>query len=591
MAISIPWDKVGLTVALDTESSGLHPDDGARVSTVSVAWQEGGEVRALALPFGQGPRGDGTLFDMYADEGERVWNRLGKWLQRQDLVGHNIKFDIHQMTAGTVLGYAGVDLADRVWSDTMIVEWVLDPVGGIGLDQAGQRYAKLGKEDSGLKAALKKTRPRNRYDLIPWDVMEPYARVDAELALRIHLAQVARLEAEDSYLEPWVQEEMRILRLLIEMERRGIGYDAHRSNAAAYAAEEVVRKLEKELPFTASEAAARHWFYVEQGALPHCVTKGGKTSVAECCVRQLIAQGVRGADTYAAWKKASTSIAMWYTGYAEKVGADGRLRTDFRQTGTISFRWASQRVNLQALPHDHRVTLPAEIPRPRSLFQAAPGYVLYEMDLSQAELRVAAKTAKCKGLLAFLEDDNADAHGETAKALFPSEYSAQPKKFRDIAKRANFSFIYLVGPPTFQKDLEKQTGIKITLRQAEEVVHGWRSLYPEIPRINRRAENVARKRGYITLVDGRQRHFKPYEELHKSFNQYVQGSIAQFMKKWALAIEAFWPGTLLLQIHDSLIVEIPEGEAEMAQAMSDLGAQMATKLFRTRMKSDVKIWG
>lgn len=589
--VRIPWRQTGQVVAFDTEGSGLHIDDGARVSTISLAWREKGEIQAVALPFGQGPRHDGTLFDMYADLGLEEWRKLCDWMSKQRLTAHNAKHDIHVMQAGSVLGYPGVDLVDATFWDSMLVEWVLDPALAIGLEQTGDRYAKLGKEDAGLKAALKKTKPRNRYDLVPWDVMEPYARVDAELALRVYEAQARRIETEDSYLEPFVDEELRILKMIVGMERRGIGYDAERSLQAAYAAEQVARELAKQLPFAPTDVAARDWFYGKQGALPHCVTPGGKTSVAECCVRQLVSQGVKGADTWASYKKASNSIGMWYTGYAEKVGTDGRLRTDLRQTGTVSMRWSSTRANLQALPHDHRVDLPPEIPRPRSLFRPAPKKLLFEMDLSQAELRVAAKKAKCVKLLEFLEDDDADAHGETAKALFEVEYLAEPKKYRDIAKRANFSFIYLVGPPTFQKDLEKQTGIKITLRQAEEIVHGWRALYPEIPRINRRAENVARKQGYITLVDGRQRHFKPYEELHKAFNQYVQGSIAQCMKKGALAIDERWPGILLLQVHDSLVIEVPErGGEEIANAASDLLAKMATKMFKTRMLSEVKPW-
>lgn len=576
----------GRTVAFDTEGSGLEVDAGARVSTVSVAWKEGNDIKAYAFPFGQGPRNEGTLFDVHTDLGIKEWRILCEWLKWQDLVAHQAKHDIHVMAAGTVMGYPGVDLLDATHWDTMLVEWVLDPIHGIGLDDAGQRYAKIGKEDSALKRALRKTRPRNRYDLVTWSIMETYARVDAELALRVYYAQVDRLEGEDSYLMPFVEEEMRVLRLLVNMERRGIGYDANRSFQAAYEVERIAQKLRKALPFPATEAAARRWFYVEQGALPHCVTKGGKTSVAECCVRQLIQAKVAGAETWAAYKKATTAASMWYTSYAEKVGPDGRLRTNIRQTGTISFRWSSTGVNLQAQPHDHRVMLPEDIPRPRSLFRPKKGCQLYEMDLSQAELRVATKYAKCKLMAEFLENADADAHGETAKRLFAEPYAQQPKKYRDIAKRANFSFIYMVGPPTFQRDLEKQTGIKISLAQAEEIVYGWRSLYPEFPRINRKAENVARKRGYIKLIDGRQRHFAPYEELHKAFNQLIQGSIAQFMKKWALALEDRWPGMLLLQIHDSLIVECPD--PEIAQLMSDLGARMATDLFRTRMLSEVK---
>ena len=108
----------GLTeVALDTETSGLHPDDGARVSVVVLGWRDSsGETVSRALPFDQGIRDKvpGRTPELFADPnlGSAEWSELLVWLGRQRLVFHNAKFDLHLMRAGT-RQFGGRDLPRR----------------------------------------------------------------------------------------------------------------------------------------------------------------------------------------------------------------------------------------------------------------------------------------------------------------------------------------------------------------------------------------------------------------------------------------------------------------------------------------------
>jgi DNA polymerase-1 len=279
---------------------------------------------------------------------------------------------------------------------------------------------------------------------------------------------------------------------------------------------------------------------------------------------------------------------MWYQGYLDKVGPDGRIRTDLRQTGTISMRSSSQRVNLQALPHDYRLEAVEGLPSPRSLFVPAPGMLLYELDLSQAELRHAAKAAKCETILALLRAGE-DVHGSTASRLFGVTASDGTwKQYRNVAKRANFSAIFGIGAPKFNVDVEKQTGVKLGEARAGEILTAWRSLYPEFQVAMARAERLAIKRGWIKLAGGRLRWFAPYESPHKAFNQYVQGSLAQAKKRWMVEVDRELPGTLVLEVHDSLVEEVwSEAEAKRAAV---IGEQVCSEFLGVPMLVDVKQW-
>lgn len=587
----------GRIVAVDTESSGLHPDDGARLSVISLAWEANdGQIEAIALPFDQGlgdkvPNQTISLFDQDPNLGGVAWCEVLEWLSQQRLVMFNAKHDLHILQAGT-RQWPGADLAHALAWDCMIAEWVMEPGQSVSLQNTAQRHVGEGKGDAPLKEWLRKHAPkgmRNRYDLVPWEIMESYARIDAELTLRVFLAQQHKLDQGLGHLLPIIDREHQVLRVLLAMERRGIGYDIESSKAAANKARQVAIGLEMALPFTPTPAGARRWFFEKHGAIPHCVTdKGGIPSVGECCVRSLIAQNIDGAADWAAYQKVTHAIEKYYDGMADKCGDDGRLRTDFRQHGTISMRFSSTRVNLQALPHDYRLDIPQleNIPSPRSMFRASKGHELWELDLAQAELRAATSIARCKRMRELLES-GADVHAATAEALF----GTSDFEHRQVSKRCNFGLIYNIGPDTFRHDVEKHTGVVLSRNSAERVVSDWRELYPEFGQVNRRAERTAYKRGYVRLVSGRLRWFGPGEEYHKAFNAVIQGGIAEFMKQWMIQTEQQHPGSLLLQVHDSLVLEVPDTQAEATTVgVAIAGAELATRLFKILMLVDRKAW-
>jgi DNA polymerase I-like protein with 3'-5' exonuclease and polymerase domains len=134
------------------------------------------------------------------------------------------------------------------------------------------------------------------------------------------------------------------------------------------------------------------------------------------------------------------------------------------------------------------------------------------------------------------------------------------------------------------------TGVILSEREAQEIVTEWRKLFPEFPRINHRTEDFARRRGYVELIDGRRRYFRPFEEMHKAFNAVVQGSIAQVIKHIMIDLDECGYD-LLLQVHDSIVIELDAGDivgngALITRRMGEL----ATKMCGVPMFAEAKHW-
>ena len=653
-------------VALDTETSGLFPDSGARVSTVSVAWrtlgEHDGDTVSLAWPFNQGiegkvPTGTGiqdSLFGRDADHNlpPQEWVALCQWLQivgagGSGLVFHNALFDLTLMNAGVDReGMHGVDLTPCLAWDTQLTAGLIWPMHVDS--KTGRRDHSLkglsktlygeaeGDEQKVIQTYLRKNKLESgRWDLMPWDVIERYAAKDAELTIRMYYDQVAAI---DNGAAEWIgdaddvhqllAEDRRVCVALARMEWRGLPYDQAESRRVAR--ELRTRQQAIELPFAPSSNAAKRYFFEEQGHEPPARTAKGAPSLTAEGVDVLVARGIEEAKLWRDWNKAETARKMWYNGYAEMVGPGGRLRTRFRQTGTRSGRFSCERVNLQAIPQDYRLSdarVLEGLPTPRAVIRAEveknyPGWSTWELDLAQAELRVAAARAKC-ALMLTLIGEGADLHGETAKELF----QATPEDkgwfaYRQVAKRANFSLIFGSGAETFAGMVRKEVGWEMTKHEADRLVRQWNALYPEFHRtidvcseqvflrqkrakaVTARLQSQAGGAGgaalgldqgpWIATWGGRRKWFYGGDDFHKAFNQNVQGALAVLASKWLLAADEVIRGYdvqykadldgiggagLLLVVHDSLVMLLPDEQADaitrdVRQAGLDVWAEL-----------------
>lgn len=658
-------------VAVDTETSGLHADDGARISTVSVSWVDwtgqwkwvrnrewaGGiqtyrkeeihpdygkriGVVSMAWPFDQGVTGTGkpedtgamTLWQETENLGQAEWDHLLAWLQ---LVGrlsglsmHNSKFDCQMFRAGVRPLERTADLMALVVWDTQtgndLIWGGTDATTSLkGRGSATERLWGEAESDEQavIKTYLRKNKlPTGRWDLMPWSIIAKYAEQDARLTSRLQAHQ--RVEIQVNGKPDWMdgidgrmlpmealKRRMNVTAMLYRMENKGLPFSRSEAMAARVEIRRRIEESEAKLPFQpATGPMAKHYWFGEgnwrgvegQGMQPLATTPTGKPKFTIHEVGQLVDGGYPGAVDWQRLQKLTTADSMWYSGYSEACGPDGRLRTNIRQFGTVSGRFSSSRVNTQSMPHDYRMGEHLQgIPSPRGLILAGvpDGWKLWELDLANAELRVAALFANCAGMLKLI-NTGADLHGQTAIDLFGVDPKSQDwDKLRTVAKRGNFSLIFGVGPEELQRNIDEQAGVQLSDEEVQVMHRDWNRLYPEYQRAIRlhmnRVEDRQRKygAGWIQTANGERRWFKQHEDTHKAFNQRVQPSLAQFGMDWWLAGEKYLtkqpclnknPGTgLVLTVHDSMIVLVPDNHkgTRFINELSQIGVDLWTKTF------------
>ncbi len=650
-------------IATDTETSGLFADDGARVSTASIAWEAPPEdgwqewvnrfdnitygleeiapgyevyIASVAWPFDQGVEGkpedtgQATLWPEAENLPQEEWVALLDLLRKHPLDMHNSKFDSEKYRVG-VRRWPGVgaELQDNVVWDTQNVNDLLWRLHPTSLKPTCARL--FGKEWADEAAVVKrylaKSRlPVGRWDLMPWEAIGKYADTDARITLMLMFRQ--QYEIDNKQAGEWlgtpddvyakIERRLQTTNSLYRMERRGVPYDEVGSREAAIECRKRAVKIEEKLPFTPTENKAKAFFFTDtktdKGAkgldlVPYGLTDKGAPSLTAEITQRMVADRVPYADKWAEWSKVDNAASMWYEGYANKVGLDGRLRVAFRQNGTRSSRFSVERVNLQAIPQDYRLSdhaVLSGIPTPRALIANAvpPGWRIYELDLEQAELRVGAMFAGCTRMLDMIRKGT-DLHTYTTRELFPDIEFKGPQwdKYRQVGKRGNFSLQFGSAGPTFRAMVSKETGIILEEPEADRIVRDWNDLFPEyrvaIKKHMRRVEKrqAQHGHGWVEFLNGERRWFQPYEEAHKAFNQRVQGNLAQFGIEWLLRTDQFLmsedrlqtqarqesigePG-LVLTIHDSQVLLLPDDQygAQLADRCADFGRKLWQEWF------------
>lgn len=650
------WDSI----ANDTETSGLFADDGARVSTASIAfiarpeegWDEWANrfdnvtygleeiapdydewILSVAWPFDQGTQGkpeDTGQFGLWEDTENlprEEWDYYLGLLSTHDLDYHHAKFDQEKYRVGTRL-WPGQELEDNLVWDTQNVNDMLWGLYPTSLKPTAARvFGKEWADEAGVvkKYLTKHKLPQGRWDLMPWSAIGKYADTDARLTKMLKLRQIWEIEhgaaswlwGEGGEFEAVFSKERRRLatsQVLYHMERRGVPYDEVASRIAADECYARRAPIEEQLPFLPTEAKAKQFFFgdgkTDKGVeclnhVPYAVTekKGEPQLTAEILLR-MVNDEIPFADLWNQWNKVDNAASMWYTGYADKIGTDGRLRCAFRQNGTRSTRFSVERLNLQAIPHDYRLSAHSildGILTPRQIIaNAVPdGWRLYELDLEQAELRVATIFAKCKTMDQMIRDGE-DLHRYTTLSLFDVEPDTDEFfQWRQVGKRGNFSLCFGSGGATFRAMVSKETGIILGEEQADRIVRDWRHLYPEFGRaIDKHMWVVQRRQaknghGWVSAINGERRWFQQYEEAHKAFNQRVQLNLAQFGIDWMLKTDPFLtnnkelhqrakrdgigePG-LVMTIHDSEVLLLPDDE--FGQSLAEQCAQFGRDLW------------
>lgn len=256
-------------------------------------------------------------------------------------------------------------------------------------------------------------------------------------------------------------------------------------------------------------------------------------------------------------------------GLLKTIGFDGRIRSTLTQTETRTGRLSSIDPNLQNIPV--RTEMGREM---RKFFIAEKGNVLIDADYSQIELRVLSALAGDKNMLdAF--NSGADIHTLTASKVFGVPENEVTSSLRSKAKAVNFGIVYGIGAFSLAKD------IKSTRKEAESFINAYLALYSGINGYLEKCIADAKAVGYAITAFGRRR---PLPELSasnrmiQSFgervarNAPIQGTAADIIKIAMIKVEKrlseeYPDAGLIMQVHDELIIEAPENDAEAVAAI------------------------
>ena len=259
-------------------------------------------------------------------------------------------------------------------------------------------------------------------------------------------------------------------------------------------------------------------------------------------------------------------------GLLKAMDADGRVRTSFQMTVTATGRLSSTEPNLQNVPT--RTDLGSEI---RKMFIPAEGCVLVDADYSQIELRLLAHISGDEAMRsAFLS--GGDFHAETAAKVFHVAPQDVTHEMRRRAKAVNFGIVYGISAFSLSQD------VGVTVAEAKEYMEAYFATFPGVRRYMDEVVEKAKETGYVETIFHRRRDLPELTSSNhnlRSFgervalNMPIQGTAADIMK---LAMIAVWKrlraehptARLVLQVHDELIVECPEAEAEaVARAVEE----------------------
>ncbi len=245
----------------------------------------------------------------------------------------------------------------------------------------------------------------------------------------------------------------------------------------------------------------------------------------------------------------------------------GRVHTSFNQTVTATGRLSSSDPNLQNIP-----IRTEEGRRIRALFIADPGHYLVSGDYSQIDLRVLAHYSKDETLVkAFRKGE--DIHQKTAAEVFDIPPEMVTPEMRRIAKTVNFGIIYGMSP----YGLAKELGIE--QKKAREYIKRYFERYPGVKKYMEKTVEKARKQGFVTTLLGRRRYIPDIVSRSRRIREFaertaintpIQGSAADIIKLAMLAVDkalgrGCFKSALILQVHDELVLEVPETELDQVR--------------------------
>ena len=558
--------KAARVIAVDTETDALSATAAGLVG-ISIAVKPG---EACYIPLGHlgGDLADGGGRPQQIDMAQAI-GLLKPLLEDRAVlkVGQNIKYDL------AVLARQGIDVAPV--DDTMLISYVQEAgLHGHGMDELSELH--LGHKPVAFKEVAGTGKNQKHFGEIDLKRATEYAAEDADITLRLHELLKPGL-AGKGLSTVYETLERPMPAVLARMELNGIKVDVAQLSRLSSEFAQRMAEAEEEAFAAAgtrfnlgSPKQIGDIIFGDMGLPGGKKTKTGAWSTDASVLEELANEGHALPRALLTWRQ----FAKLKSTYSDALKAainphTGRVHTCFSLAATTTGRLSSSDPNLQNIPirtEEGRLI--------REAFVAEKGHVLVAADYSQIELRLLAHIAGVDALKDAFKAGH-DIHAMTASEMFGVPLNEMDPMTRRKAKAINFGIIY--GISAF--GLANNLGIKRD--EAKAYIDAYFQKFPGIAAYMEAMKETAREKGYIETVFGRRCHFPGIRDKNPQMRQFaerqainapIQGSAADIIRRAmarmdAAIEEAGLKARMLLQVHDELVFECAEDEAEKLIAL------------------------
>ena len=481
-------------------------------------------------------------------------------------VGQNLKYDQH------VLANHGIAI-NGIAHDTLLQSYVFESHKSHGMDALSERH--LGFKPISFEDVAGKGAKQVTFNQVTVETAAEYAAEDADITLQLHHAMYPQVAADSKLDFIYSHIEMPSSQALFNIERNGVLIDramlASQSNEIGnklIALENQAYELAGQ-PFNlASPKQLQEILFDKLGIKPTKKTPSGAPSTDEDVLQEL------------ALDHPLPKVLLEYRGlaklkstYTDKLprminASTGRVHTSYNQAVAITGRLASSDPNLQNIP-----VRSAEGRRIREAFIAPAGSVIVSADYSQIELRIMAHLSQDAGMLKAFAN-NEDIHRHTAAEIFGVELTAVDSEQRRYAKVINFGLIYGMSAFGLAQNLN------IDRASAQSYIERYFARYPGVRDYMQSTRDMAKQRGFVETYFGRRLWVPEINSPNgmrragaerAAINAPMQGTAADLIKLAMIAVDQ-WLGEaklqtkLIMQVHDELVLEVPESELAVVKA-------------------------
>jgi DNA polymerase-1 len=500
-------------------------------------------------------------------------------------IAQNAKFEMN------VLSRDGIKFGPLVF-DTMLASYIINPDAKHGLKDQSDRI--LNYQMTRIHELIGTGRKQITIDKAPLDQVAAYASDDARIILELARYYAPLLDDEQKFL--LYEMEQPLAHVLARMEQTGVALDMDYLQKFSVELSSELARLETEI-----YAHAGHGFNInstqqlqkvlfeEIGLKPKNKTKTGYSTDAA------VLESLRDQHEIISKLLEYRHISKLRSTYVDALPAqisrhDGRLHGDFNQTVTSTGRLSSSNPNLQNIP------IRTEIGRRiRRAFIAAPGCTLVSADYSQIELRLLAHMCDDETLIDAFEK-NQDIHARTAGEIYEIPIEEVTSDIRRIGKTLNFALVYQQGAYSTGLDLG------ISTKEAQGFIDKYFARYPKVQGFLHGTIEQARQHAYARTIWGRRRYFTHLHDRNDNVrkaderaacNAPIQGSAADLIKLAMIKLDqelraANSSAKLTMQVHDELILEVPEADVEATRAILEKAMQLDQPL-KVPLKVDVGV--